>query len=567
MNYEQMDFHEAFEELVMQLNSMNTIDLHLLYPIIGRLCELTRIEKISSYSYANPQMEAAGRGNELIGYDSGADDIVEATSRRILTDMMNVIVCRVYMKKGAPAWDEAELRRVRLIIETTSAYISRNRIQNAVERFAFFDDDNYHNLRYFVRNLQISAQKNRLAGRVAIHFNLKHFSLVNQQVGRSAGSFVMKNFITGLEELVGDSGEVCRIGGDNFAALLDRDKLDAVLEYLSGTGVVYNVNTNDRIMVSASVGVFLIPDDFIFNDTGDILDKIISSSTAARTNGKEDIVFFSQEMIASKEKTMRIQRLFPQALAKEEFRVYYQPKIDIISGELIGAEALCRWFHDERLIPPMEFIPILEQGLDICKLDFYMLDHVCKDIKRWLAEGKPVVRVSVNLSRKHMMDIDLLEHILEIVDRNEVPHEYIEIELTETTTDVEFRDLKRVVSGLQQAGISTSVDDFGMGYSSLNLIKEIPWNVLKVDRSFLPIEEDTESSTRSVMFKYVVAMAKEMGLECIAEGVETQTQVDVLRENRCQLAQGFFFDRPLPIEDFEERLKKHHYAVSAEAVK
>ena len=190
-----------------------------------------------------------------------------------------------------------------------------------------------------------------------------------------------------------------------------------------------------------------------------------------------------------------------------------------------------------------------------------MLNHVCRDIRQWLDEGRKVVRISVNLSRKHMMDIDLLERIIGIVDMNRVPHQYIEIELTETTTDVEFRDLKRVVSGLQQAGICTSVDDFGMGYSSLNLIREIPWNVLKVDKSFLPVDNDNEASTRSIMFKYVVAMAKELGLECIAEGVETRNQVQVLRDNRCLFAQGFYFDRPLPIEDFEKRLATHHYNV------
>ena len=161
-----------------------------------------------------------------------------------------------------------------------------------------------------------------------------------------------------------------------------------------------------------------------------------------------------------------------------------------------------------------------------------------------------------------MIDEELLDHIIEIVDRNNVPHQYVEIELTETTTDVEFRDLKRVVSGLQMAGIYTSVDDFGIGYSSLNLIKEVPWNVMKVDRSFLPVEEDDEKSTRSIMFKYVVAMAKELGLECIAEGVETDSQVHVLKENNCDLAQGFYFDKPLPVDDFEDRLKRHHYDVS-----
>ena len=157
------------------------------------------------------------------------------------------------------------------------------------------------------------------------------------------------------------------------------------------------------------------------------------------------------------------------------------------------------------------------------------------------------------------MDVDFLEHIIRVIDDNNVPHKFIELELTETTTDVEFRDLKRIVSGLQKAGIYTSVDDFGMGYSSLNLIKEINWNVLKVDKSFLPIDEDDDKSTRSIMFKYVVAMAKELGLETLAEGVETKNQIEILKNNNCNLAQGYYFDKPLPKNDFEERLDQHKY--------
>ena len=256
---------------------------------------------------------------------------------------------------------------------------------------------------------------------------------------------------------------------------------------------------------------------------------------------------------------MRVQQQFPEALRNEEFRIYYQPKIDLHTGALAGAEALCRWFRGGRIIMPGTFIPTLEESTDICKLDFYMLDHVCRDIRRWMDAGKSVVRISVNLSRRHMMDVDLLQTIIDIIDRNHVPHQYLEIELTETTTDVEFRALKRVVRGLQAAGIYTSVDDFGVGYSSLNLIREIPWNVLKIDRSFLPARNDSPDSPQSIMFRHVIAMAKELGLSCIAEGVETQNQVELLRENRCVLAQGFFFDEPLPEPVFEEKLSGFRY--------
>ncbi|MBR6102230.1 MAG: EAL domain-containing protein [Ruminococcus sp.] len=553
-----------FEQLIQKLNSQITINFEELVPYTTAVCRAIRVEKIVTTTYANAKLEALGRGDELVAYDSG-EKCIQGLYRRIVNNMMNVIICRVYIKEGAEPWTEEEITRIRMYIETMSVYVSRSKITAAAEKYAFLDDDGYHNLRYIIRYIQRSMESGGLNGMAAIHFNLKHFSLVNQQIGRKAGSLVMLGFFKQIEHMIDDKGAAGRMGGDNFVAMVKVEMLEEVLNALAGIAVVYDPGSGERIMVSATAGVFIIPDGFTATDVGDILDKIIAASTVARTKGTADVVYFSSELAEEKEKLSRLQRLFPDALVKEEFKVYYQPKIDISTGELIGAEALCRWFRGDRLIPPDAFIPLLEMGLDICKLDFYMLDHVCRDIRRWLDEGRRVVRVSVNLSRKHMMDVDLLQHIIDTVDRNNVPHEYVEVELTETTTDVEFRDLKRVVSGLQSEGICTSVDDFGMGYSSLNLIKEMPWNVLKIDRSFLPVDGESENSTRSVMFKYVVAMAKDLGLECIAEGVETEKQVELLKHNDCELAQGFFFDRPLPTEEFEKRLDQYHYSLSGEA--
>lgn len=555
-----MNFYVLFEKMLKELNSMKTINFDLVRDELKGICDIYRISRIATKTYPNAKLEELGRGDVIISYDSGLEGTV-ALSTRIVTDMMSIITCEVFIMKGAEPWSSQEAETVSFFLDTVTVYVSRNRIQDAAKRFAFFDDDGYHNFRYFVRYLQRAELEGKLAGRAAINFNLKHFALVNRQIGRNLGSIVMHNFFSTVEEMIGQNGAICRFGGDNFVMMCDRECLNDVLGYLSGAAVVYDLNSGDRIMVSASVGVYLIPEDFVMEDVGDILDKIISALTAAKVSGNRNIVFFSDEMLAEKDKVMRIQHLFPKAIANEEYHVFYQPKVNINTGEIIGAEALCRWFKDGKIVSPIEFIPILEQGLEICKLDFYMLDHVCKDIRRWLDEGRKVVRVSVNLSRKHMVDIDLLEHLLEIVDRNRVPHEYIEVELTETTTDVEFRDLKRVVNGLQQAGICTSVDDFGMGYSSLNLIKEIPWNVMKVDKNFLPEDENSEGDIKDVMFHYVVGMARAMGLECIAEGVETQAQVRTLRMNRCDLAQGYLYDKPLPVNEFEERLDIGRYEV------
>lgn len=243
---------------------------------------------------------------------------------------------------------------------------------------------------------------------------------------------------------------------------------------------------------------------------------------------------------------------FESALKNEEFRVFYQPKVSLHNYKLVGAEALCRWFHNGVIIPPDSFIPALEQGEDICRLDFYMLEHACRDIRRWLDEGRKCVKVSVNLSRKHKVDDKLIKDIVNIIDSHKVPHDLIQIELVESTSDMAFPQLKEIVLGLKKYGIGTSVDDFGTGYSSLNLIRDLPWEVLKIDKRFLP--QNASDKKQYIMIKYLISMAQDLGLDCIVEGVETIAQVKILKEYNCYMAQGNFFDKPLPANEFEMKL-------------
>ena len=258
-------------------------------------------------------------------------------------------------------------------------------------------------------------------------------------------------------------------------------------------------------------------------------------------------------MAQGKEEELNVIELFPEAIRNEEFLVYYQPKVALKDYTLAGAEALCRWLHDGSLLPPFRFIPVFEQNGQIAELDFYMLDHVCWDMHGWISKGWKPVRTSVNLSRVHEMNEKLVSDILHIIDRNGVPRELVEIELTETTADVGFHDLKLVVGGLSEEGVHTSVDDFGVGYSSLNLISDLPWNMLKIDKGFVP--ENGDMQTRHhVMLKHLINLAGDMGLECLAEGVETVEQVKILKDAHCMLAQGYFFDKPLPKAEFETRL-------------
>ena len=335
--------------------------------------------------------------------------------------------------------------------------------------------------------------------------------------------------------------------------LFTKEHLDFVRDYLSGTKVIYGEN-GEHVNVATCAGYYLIPENT--DSPVEIMDRTCTAYQLAKNVAKRPYMFFDDTLLKQQDHIQEIEAMFPDAIANEEFKVFYQPKTQLNDYQMAGAEALCRWFRDGRIIPPGEFIPVLETSKAICTLDFYMLDHVCRDIRRWLDEKREVVKVSVNLSRLHLGDEDLLENILGIIDKHNVPHQYIEIELTETTTDVDFTELKKIVNGLREQNISTSVDDFGMGYSSLNLIRELPWNVLKIDKSFLPTRSENQDPSKLKMLRHIITMSQDLGLECIVEGVETAEQVNLLKECKCFLAQGYYFDKPLPVSEFEHRLDR-----------
>lgn len=550
------EYIRAVERFIQNTLTISEVSPDEFAPLLEELCTILRIGKVEMLAYDNEASEHLELYTPYIYYDRGGfrHDVCE--SKRIITSDDTIVVYKVYMKNDTNVWSDEECEKIQVFISLLSTFNGKMRLVKLTHHLTYFESDfDMPNLKQFMKNIILLCKEERIDSFAAVRFNLKKFSVVNQQLGRENGTRVMKQFIECIYEIFTDKYEViCRMGGDNFISLVRHEKLDALLNILSGTGIVYDEIRDERVFISATVGVYVIPDMDSFILHSDIMDRVSMAFNLAKSSCKQDVVFFDDALLARSKRNNDISASFPKALEEREFIVYYQPKVDVNSLELAGAEALCRWVHNGRLVPPIDFIPVLEQGRDICKLDFYMLDAVCRDIRRWLDKGQKVVRVSVNLSRRHLSDMDLLKHILEIVDRHDIPHRYIEIELTETTTDVEFKDLKRTISGLQQFGISTSVDDFGIGYSSLNLIKEIPWDVLKLDKSLLPASDEENPHQKALMFKYIIAMAQEMGLECIAEGVETTEQLKLLADNKCNLAQGFLFDCPLPVEDFENRL-------------
>ncbi len=267
---------------------------------------------------------------------------------------------------------------------------------------------------------------------------------------------------------------------------------------------------------------------------------------------QDEIIWFNDSMKEEQVWERRIEDDMEKAIEDHEFQVYLQPKYSTKGEKLAAAEALVRWIHPVLgFISPGKFIPIFERNAFILQLDDYMLTEVAKLQSAWAEQGKQLVPISVNVSRAHFAEENLAEHICSIVDKFNVPHEYIELELTESAFFDDKTVLLTTVRKLKEFGFKVSMDDFGAGYSSLNSLKELPLDIIKLDAEFFRSVDDVERS--NLIVGQTISLAKKLGMEIVAEGIETREQVDFLAKQDCDLIQGFYFSKPLPVSEFEER--------------
>ena len=496
--------------------------------ILEPICKFLRISRISSAVFDSTCDSAIIKSAPHIYYDDG-----NADSTRVLKfTENNVRACKAnysfMQSKSGQDWSEEEVQQIEAFEKLIYTFCDRSYASTIAKDLSMFDNDlMVYPLTFFLATVKNLIRQGRIGEFGGVYFNIKHFSSINDRFGRDCATNIMKLFIHGILEKILYEECICRVGGDNFVVLFKKDNLNIIKNYLSGMPITFN--DGETVTVTTTAGYYMIPE--ATESATDVMDRISTAYQLAKSVYKRPFLFYDDEIMQHQTHVKEIEMMFPSAIENEEFKVFYQPKTQLNNYQLAGAEALCRWFRNGKVISPGEFIPVLEGSKAICTLDFYMLDHVCRDIRRWLDEGREAVKVSVNLSRLHLGDEDLLESILRIIDKYKVPHHFIEIELTETTTDVDYEELKKIVYGLREQDISTSVDDFGVGYSSLNLIREMPWNVLKIDKSFLPTQEEENNDPSKVkMLRHIITMSQDLGLECIVEGVETAEQVKLLKD-------------------------------------
>jgi EAL domain-containing protein (putative c-di-GMP-specific phosphodiesterase class I) len=274
------------------------------------------------------------------------------------------------------------------------------------------------------------------------------------------------------------------------------------------------------------------------------------------TNKKgTEIIFYTDKMHDDLSWGNYIKAYVETAIEQDEFVVYLQPKFDIKTEKIKGSEALIRWnYKNKEFLPPYRFIPFFEKDGSIAKIDDIVLKKVCAAMARWKEQGKPIYPVSVNLSRSRLYDEKLIDKLVGIVDSYGVEHHYIDFELTESATYDNMEHMISVLQELRNRGFKISMDDFGTGYSSLSLLTKMPINTLKIDKSFVdPIAAQNERREDITVLRLIISLSKELGFVCLAEGAETRSQVDRLKELGCEIIQGYYFSKPIPISEYEQK--------------
>lgn len=551
MAFDCCSYEKALENFIFMTVRNSNKDSVITSDAVKDLCEQLDISRLDIESYKNISEAEQQNGEVITVYYDGNELSERSADFSAISSNGTISGYRAYKRKDSPFWDNEMFDRINMFLNLVHIFCDRARLMKIADYLAFHDNEiETYNIAHFVKTVNMAIINGTIGKYDACYFNIKNFSDVNNLLGRTKATEVMKKYVRQISDILGDGEAVCRMGGDNFTIIFYKEKLEQIKEYLVAAEVAYG-DEGKSVVIRSSAGFYVIPDDC--PDVSQVMDCINAAKNVARSNMNLTSVFYNDDVMQRDIERRKYEQLFNEAIKNEEFQVYYQPKVSLKKYKVSGAEALCRWFHDGELIPPIKFIPVFEQNKAICTLDFYMLEHVCRDIRKWIDNGRDVVKVSVNLSRCNLGEPQLVERIIAVVDKYNIPHEYIEIELTETTTDVAFSELKKVAFGLQASGISIAVDDFGIGYSSLSLISDLPWNVLKIDKKFLQVNQPS-TAHNYLMLKHIISLAQSLGIECVVEGVETVEHIKVLKENNCYMAQGFYFDKPLPRESFEKRL-------------
>lgn len=465
-------------------------------------------------------------------------------------------------------WKTDEIKRIRDYADRIAvALFTKNREELLVRQARIDALTGLPNRFLFVEQLQKEiAQTRREEEKLAIlYIDLDHFKKVNDSFGHSAGDKLLCDAGARLQQCIRESDTIARLGGDEFAIIINQ--IDSEHQIITVVNKIIHsmakpfIISGEESVVAASIGIAIYP-----HDGENIADLIRHSDIAmyrAKANTGSQYVFFEESMNTEVVKRATIERELRHAISEQQFVLHYQPQYDPTTNLPRGAEALIRWNHPKNgLVSPGYFISIAEETGLIAEIGQIVLTEACAQYRTWLNQGVSLDYVAVNVSVKQFYHPGFLKSVETVLSENTMQPHCLELEITESVMMDDAKVVLDVLHKLKQLGVQLSIDDFGTGYSSMSYLEQLPFDTLKIDMSFVrKIQDDGSGGTIAAT---IAAMAHALNKKIVAEGVETQAQLDFLRNQNCELIQGYFYSRPLPAEELarmmHELQKKQQYS-------
>lgn len=429
--------------------------------------------------------------------------------------------------------------------------VFQHQSKKRLEQLAYYDGvTGVHNLSWFQLDAKNLLEKHTQLHYAMVQLDVDKFKYINDMFGYEEGNRTLCHIAACLQEQVKSNEAFCRVANDHFLLLLrystTQDLSNRIEQIRHAICAPSNEHTQYALILSS--GVYKVTDPALPITT--LIERANLAHKTSKDDGKGACIFYSDCIRDRLLEEKDIENHMRAALQNGEFVVYLQPKIELGTRKVSGAEALVRWNRPGKgLIGPDQFIPMFERNGFILELDLYIFRQVCKRLRLWLDCGLTPVPIAVNLSRVHLHNMEFIEKYQRVAEHYRIPPRLIELELTESVVFDNFKIFMDLVRELHQVGFALSMDDFGAGYSSLNLLKELPVDILKLDREFF--RETANNDRGKTVICGVVSMAKELNIRVVAEGVETEVQAAFLKKIGCDMAQGFLYAKPMPMGEFE----------------